>query len=327
MNKRCIFALCLAALSQLSNCQVANRPSTITTGIIPNNQNTQILRPSGTTNAFATGEVNNAPVENTNSAEPYRVNNKINDMNGRVNGNTLNTNGRVNGTAPNANNQFVNGTEPNSFFNNTANNDPYLNNTTVVHYDKNTNWTLGSGTHYGPFPSEPHFSEPGYQPNDVGIGCSDGRPGGDPKWNAILAKGVYPPPNIINHEQTVWPVTYTVAVAAAVWNKEDICWKKLKIRNKKKPKNVIEAYIVDFCPIGKCLWNKKDLARNVDIYGEKAWTALGGNSGESKLALEIEWPEGVIPHDAIDVGFSKIDKTVMTIIAPLISTLIALYLF
>jgi len=133
--------------------------------------------------------------------------------------------------------------------------------------------------------------------------------------------------NIINHENTIWPVAYTVAVAAAVWNKEDICWKTIKIRNRKKPENVIEAHIVDFCPIGKCLWKKKDLARNVDIYGEKAWTALGGDSVESKLELEIEWPAGVIPHDAIDAGFSKIDKTIMTIIAPLLSTFIALYLF
>jgi len=60
-------------------------------------------------------------------------------------------------------------------------------------YEKPINWTSGYGTHYGPFPSSPHFSEVGYQPQDVGVGCSDGRPGGDPRWKNILSKGVYPP--------------------------------------------------------------------------------------------------------------------------------------
>ncbi|ORX61038.1 hypothetical protein BCR36DRAFT_273412, partial [Piromyces finnis] len=178
----------------------------------------------------------------------------------------------------------------------------------------------------GPFPSLPHFSEIGYQPNDVGVGCSDGRPGGDPKWNEILAKGVYPPPNIVNHEKTVWPVTYTVAVALAVWNKEDVCWKKIKIRNKNKPEYVIEATIVDFCPIGHCLWKDEYLARNVDIYGEKAWNALGADPNESKLQIEIEWPAGVVPHDAIS-GFSKTDKIITIIAKSLFFAIVTLYIF
>ena len=36
---------------------------------------------------------------------------------------------------------------------------------------------LGKSTHYGPWPSFQAFSEPGFLPNDVGVGCSDGRPG------------------------------------------------------------------------------------------------------------------------------------------------------
>ncbi|ORY73295.1 hypothetical protein LY90DRAFT_403049, partial [Neocallimastix californiae] len=181
----------------------------------------------------------------------------------------------------------------------------------------------------GPFPSNPHFSEVGYQPNDVGVGCSDGRPGGDPQWKSILSKGVYPSPNIVNHEKTVWPVAYTVAVSAAVWNKEDICWKSIKIRNKNKPNLVIEAYIVDFCPIGYCLWKDNYLARNVDIYGEKAWLALGADVNESNLDIEIEWPKGVIPHDAIKLsnGNFSISKSLITILAPILSVLVYIYVF
>jgi len=83
--------------------------------------------------------------------------------------------------------EVINGAEANvnteKFTNSTLNENEFL---------KNANWTSGFGTHYGPFPSNPHFSEVGYQPNDVGVGCSDGRPGGDPQWNNILSKGVYP---------------------------------------------------------------------------------------------------------------------------------------
>jgi len=194
-------------------------------------------------------------------------------------------------------------------------------------YEKPINWTSGYGTHYGPFPSSPHFSEVGYQPQDVGVGCSDGRPGGDPRWKNILSKGVYPPPNLVGHQNTVWPVAYTVAVSLAVWNKEDVCWKTLKIRNKNKPEYMIEAYIVDFCPIGYCQWKDKYLSRNVDIYGEKAWFALGADQNISKLEVEIEWPEGVVPHDALTLsaGFSRISKSLMVIVAPLISITVALF--
>jgi len=206
-----------------------------------------------------------------------------------------------------------------------------VNNSTVtlegIDIEKPINWTSGFGTHYGPFPSNPHFSEIGYQPNDVGVGCSDGRPGGDPQWNKILSYGVYPSPNIVNHEKTVWPKVYTVAVSAAVWNKEDVCWKTIKIRNKKKPDFSIEAYIVDFCPIGHCLWKEKYLARNVDIYGEKAWLALGADLNDSKLDIEIEWPEGAIPHDPISEGFTIIGSTLISIYISFISAIIAIFLF
>ncbi|KAL6610902.1 hypothetical protein LY90DRAFT_502078 [Neocallimastix californiae] len=226
----------------------------------------------------------------------------------------------------------VNSTEYVSGAESITNTTSYINSTINLdkeEYGKNVNWTSGYGTHYGPFPSNPHFSEVGYQPNDVGVGCSDGRPGGDPQWKSILSKGVYPAPNIVNHENTVWPVAYTVAVSAAVWNKEDVCWKSIKIRNKNKPENVIEAYIVDFCPIGYCLWKDKYLARNVDIYGEKAWLALGADVNESNLDIEIEWPKGAIPHDAIKLSGSSlsINKSLITIFAPILTILVYIYAF
>ncbi|OUM64060.1 hypothetical protein PIROE2DRAFT_60927 [Piromyces sp. E2] len=272
-SKRYILCICLAVLSQISNCQVVSKSEpAITTGIMPSKYNTKIIQPSPTTD-----EENLAKTESTSSAETYvnyRVNSKLSNT-GRQNGNVTNTNHNMpyRNTTANANNQF---------FNTTDNSDSYLNNTTVVQYDKNTNWTTGYGTHYA---------------------------------------------NLVNHERTVWPMTYTVAVSLAVWNKEDVCWKKLKIRNRKKPEYIIEAYIVDFCPIGHCQWADKYLARNVDIYGEKAWNALGADINDSKLELEIEWPKGVVPHDAISTSLTKIDKTLMAVVAPLISTLFALYLF
>ncbi|ORX82116.1 hypothetical protein BCR32DRAFT_203107 [Anaeromyces robustus] len=220
----------------------------------------------------------------------------------------------------NNSNEAINGADSSS--KNSTLNHTYDNSTLEeIGIEKPINWTSGYGTHYGPFPSNPHFSEVGYQPNDVGVGCSDGRPGGDPQWNKILDQGLNPSPNIANHEKTIWPKAYTVAVSAAVWNKEDVCWKSIKIRNKKKPKFSIEAYIVDFCPIGHCLWKDKYLARNVDIYGEKAWVALGADINDSKLDIEIEWPEGVIPHDAISTSFTRISKTIMSIFTPFIITI------
>jgi hypothetical protein len=36
----------------------------------------------------------------------------------------------------------------------------------------------GTATHYGPWDLI-HYSEAGYQPLDVGVGCSNGEPGGD----------------------------------------------------------------------------------------------------------------------------------------------------
>lgn len=200
----------------------------------------------------------------------------------------------------------------NDTFNNTLNNTLNVNstntfnstntnskNSTIIEEEIPRNWTRGHGTHYGPFPSDPHFSEIGYQPQDVGVGCSDGRPGGDPEWNKILAQGVYPSPNIVGHERTVWPVKFTVAVSAAVWDKEDICWKTLKIRNKNKPDFEIEAIVVDFCPIGYCNWEDRYLARNADIYGENGWRALGADISDHSVEIEIEWPKGIAPHPAL----------------------------
>ncbi|KAI8906407.1 hypothetical protein EDD86DRAFT_210645 [Gorgonomyces haynaldii] len=73
-------------------------------------------------------------------------------------------------------------------------------------YTTTGDWQAGKATHYGPYPQYPALSEAGYQPLDVGVGCSDGRPGGDPRWNAILKKGTKSNP-LMN--STVWPTTPT----------------------------------------------------------------------------------------------------------------------
>jgi len=267
----CIFGLCLSLLSQLTNCQEVQRPVVTTKTIINQGRTAPITNKSGS--IYRTTILNNNRIVTTpiNRVPSYTTNGFFTTSSSLA---TSITNG----------NENLSGAEPG------LNNTSRLNSTI---YEKPINWTSGFGTHYGPFPSNPHFSEVGYQPNDVGVGCSDGRPGGDPHWQKILSKGVYPSPNIVNHEKTVWPVAYTVAVSLAVWNKEDVCWKTLKIRNKKKPQFVIEAYIVDFCPIGHCLWEDDYLPRNVDIYGEKAWLALGADVNESNLDVEIEWPKGL----------------------------------
>jgi hypothetical protein len=35
-------------------------------------------------------------------------------------------------------------------------------------------WQAGKATHYGPYPQYPPANEVGYQPLDVGVGCSNG---------------------------------------------------------------------------------------------------------------------------------------------------------
>lgn len=218
----------------------------------------------------------------------------------------------INGTQTNNNSTTLNNNSTLSNNSTLTTNTTLPNNSTTIdigdEYQIPMNWTTGYSTHYGPFPSNPQFSEIGYQPNDVGVGCSNGYPGGDPEWLKILANGTYPAPNIVNHEKTVWPVVYTVAVSAAVWNRDDICWQKLSIRNHHHPEYKIEAYVVDFCPIGYCLWKDEYLARNIDLYGEKAWVALGGDISESKMKIDIEWPKGVVPHDAIKLSGSISNK-------------------
>jgi hypothetical protein len=69
----------------------------------------------------------------------------------------------------------------------------------------------GTATHYGPWDLI-HYSEVGYQPLDVGVGCSNGEPGGDPSWNSILEKGVHV--GLVDHPantKTVWPKEHCVA--------------------------------------------------------------------------------------------------------------------
>ena len=156
----------------------------------------------------------------------------------------------------------------------------------------------GRGTHYGPWPSFPYMSEPGYQPLNVGVGCSTGVPGGDPQFNEILAQGTYPAP--AGNPTTIWPKAHCVAVSEAVWGgarKQSTCWETLKITNKATG-ITITAYIVDFCPTNGCLWKKDELYNNVDIYGEETWKALGAdpkNDAIGVLDLEIEWPSSMVP--------------------------------
>jgi hypothetical protein len=165
----------------------------------------------------------------------------------------------------------------------------------VLNWNPTGNFQPGRATHYGPFPDFPSFSEPGYYPNDVGVGCSTGVPGGDPNWNRILEKGVRTNPL---SEKTVWPIVPTVAVSQAAWNKDQVCWKTIKIRNRKNPSLEVEAVIVDFCPANGCLWNQTERPFNVDIYGQETWKMLGGGLLEGKMDVEIAWPAGLVPNSA-----------------------------
>ncbi|KAJ1530120.1 hypothetical protein HK096_008312, partial [Nowakowskiella sp. JEL0078] len=146
------------------------------------------------------------------------------------------------------------------------------------------------------------MSEAGYQPLEVGVGCSNGATGGDPNWNQILANGTYPNISFAVNAHTVWPKVATVAVSEAIYGGVKAgtydsgerhipgCWKWVEIRNKAKPDLKVYAVIVDFCPKHGCLWPDDQLAKNVDIYGEYTWIALGGGSTQSTLELEIRWP-------------------------------------
>ncbi|KAL2914081.1 hypothetical protein HK105_206339 [Polyrhizophydium stewartii] len=159
-------------------------------------------------------------------------------------------------------------------------------------------WLRGKATHYGPYPSFPGLSEAGYYPNDVGVGCSNGQPGGDPRWKAITAKGLIPNPLDNN---TVWPVVATVAVSETIWgsdNKAKICFQKVQIRNAVNQSLHVEAYVVDFCPTNGCLWPRSELRYNVDIYGQRTFQALGGGLLDGTIDIEVIWPDGIAPNNS-----------------------------
>ena len=155
-------------------------------------------------------------------------------------------------------------------------------------------WQSGIATHYGPFPGYPAANEAGYQPNDVGVGCSNGQPGGDPRWLAILAKGTKTNP-LLN--STVWPLVATVAVAQSAWgfsNKEKVCFQPISIRAVGTQSTVLNAYIVDFCPAAGCNWSSSERPFAVDLYGQDSWVTLGGTLNGSKINVEVKWPPGLV---------------------------------
>ena len=171
----------------------------------------------------------------------------------------------------------------------------------AVNWNAAGTYQSGHATHYGPFPSNPSASEAGYQPLDVGVGCSDGQPGGDPRWKAILERGTKPNP-IMN--STVWPIQATVAVSEFAWgfkNKDQVCFKPIQIRNKKNPTQTISAIIVDFCPAAGCLWPSEQRPFNVDVYGEDTWFKLGGGKTDAMLDVEIQWPAGLVPNSQLNL--------------------------
>ncbi|KAJ3307692.1 hypothetical protein HDU76_004440, partial [Blyttiomyces sp. JEL0837] len=185
-------------------------------------------------------------------------------------------------------------------------------------------WYSGIGTHYGPFPSRAYMSEPGYMANDVGVGCSNGQPGGDPRWNQILSHGLYPPPPTFN--QTIWPKTPTVAVSQRMYgnnNKAQICFNTLKIRNKNRPELSLVAYVVDFCPRDGCQWDQQGLSFNVDLYGEATWEALGAGLDDGSVELEIQWPAGLTPLD-IGAGMSNFRISIaFTVVLSILTSLLS----
>ncbi|KAI9354792.1 hypothetical protein DFJ73DRAFT_759198 [Zopfochytrium polystomum] len=162
-------------------------------------------------------------------------------------------------------------------------------------------WHAAKGTHYGPFPSNTRVSEQGFLSNDVGVGCSNGQPGGDPRWNAILANGTYPPVDNGINNSTVWPVVPVVAVSQRMYggpNKNVVCFSTVTIRSASNASAQVTAHVVDFCPTYGCLWTFDMLSYNVDLYGQETWFALGGGvDGDGSLDLEIQWPAGLTPRD------------------------------
>ncbi|KAJ3188585.1 hypothetical protein HDU85_004299 [Gaertneriomyces sp. JEL0708] len=173
-------------------------------------------------------------------------------------------------------------------------------------------WVAGRATHYGPYPSFPAHSEPGYQPDGTGVGCAIAEPGGDPRWNAIIAeKGTYTNP--LNNA-TVWPKLATVAVSQAAYgstpeDKAHMCFQRIKLRSRINPSlPAIDAAVIDWCPAGKCNWSKEELPFNVDLYGEYTWKALGGQDGGGKIDIEVYWPDGIGPDFAARIPDNPVDR-------------------
>ena len=174
-------------------------------------------------------------------------------------------------------------------------------------FDTSGAFQKGHSTHYGPFPSLPEMNEVGYLKNDVGVGCSNGQPGGDPRWLEILKEGVMVNPL---DPTTVWPNKPTVAVSQAAWSKQAVCFKTMTIRNAKIPAYSIEAVIVDFCPSQGCLWDKRMRHLNADIYGEATWKKLGANLTDGVIEIEIKWPEGIRPYSSKGIRSRSLESLI-----------------
>lgn len=171
-------------------------------------------------------------------------------------------------------------------------------------FDITGSFQSGIVTRYGPNPLYIHGSEVGYQPNAVGVGCSNGS--NDPNWTKILAKGVYNVSSFLGMDKnTVWPRTPTIAVSQFAWNRNEICWKTVKIRNALNHSLAIEAVVVDFCPTSGCLWNPSDRAWNADIYGVISFQALGGEPNGGSINVEIAWPAGIKPDTSDSSTLSR----------------------
>jgi len=169
-NKRYIFNLVLPLFVQIGSCQLTETKKIITTRIIK--ADSIITSTSTFFKTVTNSRILPTTITPINKNGTTYINETLSDpiSNGnRVDNSTLGYNNTV---ELNENDNTIDLDE--------------------IEYEKAINWTSGYGTHYGPFPSSPHFSEVGYQPQDVGVGCSDGRPGGDPRWKNILSQGVHP---------------------------------------------------------------------------------------------------------------------------------------
>eukprot|EP00842_Homolaphlyctis_polyrhiza_P004479 jgi/Hompol1/5031/HPOL_000566-RA len=171
-------------------------------------------------------------------------------------------------------------------------------------------WLGGIATHYGPCPSDPSENEIGFQPNEVGVGCSNGDPGGDPHWNAILRQGTRRNPL---DNSTVWPLIPVVAVSESAWVKSEVCWQSILIRNAANHSMQVTAVIVDFCPTQGCLWAKQNLSRNVDIYGDVTFFQLGGVLVDGIIDIEVQWPSSISPRNSASTFWTA--YTLYTLVA------------